>query len=69
MKYFLSLAFCILVFFSSCKKTPFLNEYADSFAAWAKFKKESGNSYQYTQAWGSWTGTSATMVITVKDGK
>lgn len=57
--------------FTSCKKSEISHEasFEKSYKEWLSFKKGSGNSYQYTVAWSSWTGMSWQTVITVRHGK
>ena len=68
--YSLSLIFLALLF-SSCKKEEISNksDFEKSQNEWKKFKKYSGNSYQYTALRTSWVGMSFQTVITVKKGK
>lgn len=57
--------------FTSCKKEQ-INEksaFEKSLSEWKKFKRSSGNSYQYTVLRTSWVGMSFETVITVKKGK
>ena len=61
--------FVLTTFLLSCKKQPFENEYENSLSAWMNFKKETNNSYKYTQVWYSWTGHSSEIMVTVRDGK
>lgn len=68
-KIYLLLFFLLGSLIVSCKKDlAYKNKYEDSYHAWLKFKKASGNSYRYLVATGSWTGAFSDMVITVKNG-
>ena len=68
--YSLSLIFLALLF-TGCKKEEIFNksDFEKSQNEWKKFKKYSGNSYQYTALRTSWVGMSFQTVITVKKGK
>ena len=59
------------ILFSGCKKEEVTHksDFEKSQNEWDKFKKTSGNSYQYTVLRSSWVGMSYQTVITVKKGK
>ena len=65
----LLLILCTVV--AACSKSDIESEnsYERSLQAWLSFKKESGNSYQYTVLQSSWTGYRSETTITVTDGK
>ena len=68
--YSLSLIFLALLF-TGCNKENITqkSDFEKSQNEWKKFKKYSGNSYQYTALRTSWVGMSFQTVITVKKGK
>lgn len=57
--------------FAGCQKSNLVHtsDFEKSHKEWLNFKKESGNSYQYTVLRSSWVGMSWQTVITVKAGK
>ena len=70
-KYILLFLLFVGTSFMGCKKEE-INKKSDfekSLAEWKKFKKSSGNSYQYTTLRTSWVGMSFQTVITVEKGK
>lgn len=68
--YSLSMIFLALLF-TGCKKEEisYKSDFEKSQTEWEKFKKTSGNSYQYSVERSSWVGMSFQTVITVNDGK
>lgn len=70
-KYFILLLLLIGTSFSGCKKEDisYKSDFEKSLKEWEKFKKNSGNSYQYTVLRSSWVGMSFQTIITVKKGK
>lgn len=60
----------ILILTQGCNKSEIVyqSKFDKSFAAWQKFKKNSGNSYEYQVRTMSWTGHGSTTTITVKQG-
>ncbi|QJB35061.1 hypothetical protein HF329_28645 [Chitinophaga oryzae] len=59
------------ILFVACKKDKieYKNDFNRSYRAWQEFKTSSDNSYRYKQIWGSWTGSSTEVTVTVKSGK
>ena len=69
--YFILLLLCIGAGIFSCKKEGLSHksDFEKSSGEWEKFKKASGNTYQYTVFSNSWVGDSYQTVITVRNGK
>ena len=61
----------LALLFTGCKKEEisYKSDFEKSQTEWEKFKKTSGNSYQYSVERSSWVGMSFQTVITVNDGK
>ncbi len=59
------------ILFAACKKDKieYKNDFNRSYRVWQEFKSASDNSYRYKQIWGSWTGSSTEVTVTVKSGK
>jgi hypothetical protein len=57
--------------FASCKKDKLAydNQFDRSYRTFKDFKASSGNSYRFTVASGSWTGSGSETTITVRNGK
>lgn len=60
----------ILIAFTGCKKdnSISLTDYNKSYNAWLKYKNNAGNSYTYTNSWGSWAGFGAELKTNVQNG-
>ena len=70
-KYFILVLLFAGISLSGCTKEEISNrsDREISLKEWEKFKKTSGNSYQYTVFRSSWVGMSWKAVITVKNGR
>lgn len=64
------IALCLIMLFSCSKDgMEYASDYSRSLTAWQQFKSSSDNSYIYTVATASWTGTGTQTTITIDKGK
>ena len=65
----LSLILLTLFLVTSCKKIAFNDAYNESYRKFLKFKKQTDNTYSYTQKYSDWDGYSQTTVLKIRKGK